>query len=133
MILLDASALICGIRKEPEIGRLRQVVESSRLIAIGAPILLEAGMVLDGRNIDSRLPLHQFVDALGAEILDFRAEHYSMALSAFMRFGKGRHPAALNFGDCLSYSYAQITGLTLVYKGEDFGLTDLPRLERLDA
>lgn len=48
-----------------------------------------------------------------------------MALSAFLRFGKGRHAARLNFGDCLSYAYAAVTGLPLVYKGETFGLTDL--------
>ena len=68
-----------------------------------------------------------------AEFLEFRWEHGELALSSFLRFGKGRHPAALNFGDCISYLYARLSGLTLVYRGSDFGQTDLAKLERLDT
>lgn len=102
-------------------------------VAVGAPILVEAGLVLAGRRVDPRIALDNFLHSINAQILDFRVEHQAAALEAFLRFGKGRHPARLNFGDCLSYAYAAVHKLPLAYKGNDFGLTDLPHIHRLDA
>ncbi len=59
------------------------------------------------------------------EVIPFTAEHYEVAVDAFERFGKGRHPAALNFGDCLTYAVARLSGLPLLYTGDDFARTDL--------
>jgi ribonuclease VapC len=67
-----------------------------------------------------------------ADVLDCRRQHSEVAIAAFSRFGKGRHRARLNFGDCMSYAFARVSGLALVYTGEDFGFTDLERLVRLD-
>ena len=134
MILLDSSAIVCSLMREPEAVRLADRLASSRVVAVGAPTILESGMVLMRRGLDARRVLPGYLEAIGAETLDFRPEHTSIALAAFERFGKGStHPAQLNFGDCISYALAHVTGLTLVYKGADFGLTDLPRLHRLDA
>ena len=58
-------------------------------------------------------------------MIPFTEEHYDAAVDAFERFGKGRHPAALNFGDCLTYAVARLSGLRLLYIGEDFARTDL--------
>ena len=63
--------------------------------------------------------------SIGAEIVPFQEEHYEAAVSAFLRYGKGRHPARLNFGDCMSYALAVITGLPLLYTGDDFSKTDI--------
>jgi ribonuclease VapC len=59
------------------------------------------------------------------KVIPFTAEHYDAAVDAFERFGKGRHPAALNFGDCLTCAVARLSGLPLLYTGEDFARTDL--------
>jgi ribonuclease VapC len=62
---------------------------------------------------------------MSAEIVPFTQEHYEAAVSAFLRYGKGRHPAGLNFGDCMSYALAVVSGLPLLYTGTDFSLTDV--------
>lgn len=132
MILLDSSAILCAIRQESGSDRLHAILRDARLVAVGAPLVLEAGMVLSRDFPEGRYALEGFLRNFQAEILEFRREHTEMALSAFLRFGKGRHPAGLNYGDCMSYAFAKLSGLTLVYKGEDFGATDLEHLLRLD-
>ena len=78
--------------------------------------------------------LPEFLDALRAERIPFRDEHQRVALAAFLRFGRGRHPAQqLNFGDCMSYAVARVSELPLVHKGDKFGRTDLTLLHRLDV
>jgi ribonuclease VapC len=109
-----------------------ELLTGAKVVAIGAPVMLEAGIVAAARGLDPRM-LTGYLDAIGAEVLDFRKEHQSVALQAFLRFGKGRHPASLNYGDCMSYAFARITELTLAYTGGDFGQTDLTRLAHLDA
>ncbi|MEZ5356943.1 MAG: type II toxin-antitoxin system VapC family toxin [Bryobacteraceae bacterium] len=133
MILLDSSALVCALIGEPGADELRDLLEGARAVAVGAPMVLEAGIVLAARGLDARHGLGGYLDAIEAEVLEFRKEHQSVALGAFLRFGKGRHPAGLNYGDCMSYAFAQVTQMTLAYKGEDFGQTDLKRLSRLGS
>jgi len=69
--------------------------------------------------------LHGLLRSIGAEIVPFTEEHYDAAVSAFLRYGKGRHPAGLNFGDCMSYAFARVSGLPLLYVGTDFSKTDI--------
>lgn len=96
------------------------------LLAVGAPTLLETAMVLSSRlGKDPRLALNGFLRKMDVEVIPFTAEHYEVAVDAFERFGKGRHPAALNFGDCVSYAVARLSGLPLLYTGNDFARTDL--------
>ena len=84
-------------------------------------------MVLSGRlQRDARPTLYGLLRNMGAEIVPFTEEHYEAALSAFLRYGKGRHPAGLNFGDCMSYAFARVSGLPLLYTGGDFSKTDVP-------
>ena len=81
-------------------------------------------MVLSTRfRQDSRPLLAGFLRRINAEIIEFNEDHYEAALSAFLRFGKGRHPAALNFGDCMSYALASVSGLPLLYAGIEFSRT----------
>lgn len=132
MILLDSSAVLCGLLNEPGAPRLRSLLGQAKFVAIGSPALLEASLVMSSRSADGRHMVEGFLRDCGAEVLEFRRDHSEVALSAFLRFGKGRHPARLNFGDCMSYALARVSGLALVYTGDDFELTDLVRLVRLD-
>ena len=66
-----------------------------------------------------------FLRRLDAEVVPFNEEHLDAALAAFIRFGRGRHPAALNFGDCMSYAVASVSGMPLLFTGEDFSRTDI--------
>ena len=132
-MLLDSSAIVCAILREEGSERLHELLNQAKVVAVATPCLLEAGLVLSGRGVDARVVLPPFLDALKAERIAFREEHQRVALDAFLRFGRGRHAAQLNFGDCMSYAVARVSGLPLVYEGEDFGRTDLPLLHRLDV
>ncbi|MGA2739136.1 MAG: type II toxin-antitoxin system VapC family toxin [Bryobacteraceae bacterium] len=66
-----------------------------------------------------------FLRRLEAEVISFNEEHLDSAVTAFIRFGCGRHPAALNFGDCMSYAVASVAGMPLLFTGEDFRRTDI--------
>ena len=95
---------------------------------VGAPTLLETVMVLSARlGQDARPIVFAFLRRLEAEVLPFQQEHLDAATTAFLRFGRGRHPAGLNFGDCMSYAVAAVAGLPLLFTGEDFTKTDIAR------
>ena len=125
-LVLDSSAMLAILLGEPGHEELLQRIEEASLVAVGAPTLAETGMVLSSRlGLDARSLLMDFVRDGEIEVVPFTDDHLSAAIGAFQRFGKGRHPAALNFGDCLSYAVANVGGMELVYVGEDFGRTDL--------
>ncbi len=89
--------------------------------------MLETVMVLSSR-VPSRDPLALvlgLLGQLGVEIMPFTPQHIEVAAEAFLRFGNGRHRAALNYGDCISYAFAALTGYPLLYVGNDFTHTDL--------
>ena len=95
-----------------------------RLIA--APTLVEAEMVAFARHGGSMLAaLRALVHETGLDIVPFSAVHVEVATEAFRLYGKGQHPAGLNFGDCFSYALAKATGEPLLYKGNDFARTDI--------
>jgi ribonuclease VapC len=125
-MVVDSSALISILLEEPGHEALLEKAGSAEAIFVGAPTALETAMVLSARfRRDARPMLSGFLRRTNAEIIDFGEHHYEAALSAFLRFGKGRHPAALNFGDCMSYALASISGLPLLYAGSDFSRTDI--------
>ncbi|MBZ5674384.1 MAG: type II toxin-antitoxin system VapC family toxin [Acidobacteriia bacterium] len=125
-MVLDSSALVAILREEPgHEGLLPKALSADRTV-VGAPVALEAAMVLSGRwHRDARSTLQGLLRSIGAEIVPFSEEHYEAAISAFLRYGKGRHPAGLNFGDCMSYAFARVSGLPLLYTGSDFSKTDI--------
>lgn len=83
-------------------------------------------MVLIGRGTpEFTKELDLLLEQVGAEFVPFNYELAKRARDAFVRFGRGRHPARLNFGDCASYALAQARGLPLLYKGDDFARTDV--------
>jgi ribonuclease VapC len=126
-MVLDTSALVSIHLEESGFQELFRKVDAASHVVIGAPTLVEAAMVLSGRSkADARLALSIGLRRMQARIVPFTEEHYQGAVSAFLRYGKGRHPAALNFGDCMSYALARISGLPLLYTGDDFSQTDIP-------
>jgi ribonuclease VapC len=125
-MVLDTSALVAIHLEEPGFRELFRKIDEAPTVMMAAPNLLEAAMVLSGRaKADARLALAIGLRRLGVEIVPFTPEHYEAAVTAFLRFGKGRHPAGLNFGDCMSYALAAERGLPLLYTGSDFSLTDI--------
>ncbi len=128
-MILDTSALVAVITVEQSASVLFDVLADASVISVGAPSLVETAMVLEGRfagsspDASSRLAL--FMARFDVEILPFVTQHWSVAWAAFLRYGKGRHPAGLNFGDCLTYATAKLAGQPLLCLGEDFARTDL--------
>ncbi|MGH9464092.1 MAG: type II toxin-antitoxin system VapC family toxin [Thermoanaerobaculia bacterium] len=114
------------VRREDGCDRLVERMAAADFLAIGAPTLAEAAMVLEARlGLDARPILERFVADLQVETVPFGAGHWREAHAAFRRYGKGRHRAALNFGDCLSYALARLADAPLPYVGDDFARTDV--------
>jgi ribonuclease VapC len=106
--------------------RLVRALAIAPRVAIGAPTLLEATMVLVAKEGEpSRLALAQFLRDYEITPIAFDDLHREVAVEAFLRYGKGRHPAGLNYGDCMSYATAKVADAPLLFVGADFAQTDL--------
>ena len=125
-MVLDSSAIVALLRDEPEADRLRDSISMAPTLMVGAPTLLETAMVLSRYlGAGTQTALLDVLTAIDAEVVPFTQEHAEAAQEAFARFGKGRHPAALNFGDCMAYAIAKVAGHPLLYVGSDFSQTDV--------
>ena len=125
-MVLDSSAILALLLEEPGHEKVLQQLRSASIVAVGAPTLVETAMVLSSRlRRDARPLLNAFLRQAEAEVVPFGGDHYEIAIDAFQRYGKGRHPAALNFGDCLTYAVASLSGMPLLFTGQDFSKTDL--------
>ena len=125
-MVVDSSALISMLLEEPGYETLLEKAGRADAVFLGAPTALETAMVLSARfRKDARPMLTGFLRRMNAQIVEFNQEHYEVAMSAFLRFGKGRHPADLNFGDCMSYALAATSGQLLLFSGTDFSRTDI--------
>jgi ribonuclease VapC len=126
-VAIDTSAIIAILFQEAEAEAFQSIVESNPSIVTG-PILIEALMVLTGRGIENpETELKDFIEGNSVDVLSFDQQMTVLAQEAFLAFGKGRHPAKLNFGDCMAYALARSQGVPLLFKGEDFALTDIER------
>jgi ribonuclease VapC len=125
-MIIDTSAVIAIIGKEPDYELLERALVSTGERRIGAPSYLEAGMVVLGRwGHRGKTLLARLLQERGVEVIPFTDEHANIALDAFNRFGKGRHKAGLNFGDCMAYATAYVAREPLLSVGDDFPHTDL--------
>ncbi|MGX1787766.1 type II toxin-antitoxin system VapC family toxin [Bosea sp. NPDC055332] len=125
-IVVDSSAIIAILRSEPEQDRLLAGLNTSSANFCSMVTFVESFMVSTNRNADAPVVLHlRLLDDLGIETVPLDQKQAVLAAEAFLRFGKGRHPAKLNLGDCFSYALAKSLNAPLLYKGEDFGLTDI--------
>lgn len=126
-MILDSSAVIACLLREPGHERLVAAIQAAPQVAVGAPTVIEIGLVLvSPLGVVGKTLLARFLEEAQAEVLPLAVEHWAIAVDAFLRYGKGRHPAALNFGDCQVYAVARVAGLPLLCTGDDFGRTDLP-------
>jgi ribonuclease VapC len=132
-MIVDTSVVIAILLREPGFKDLVTVLQSVREVGIGTPTLAEASIVLASRSErDPRPILSRFMQEFHLVEVPFGEPHWREAASACLRFGKGRHPARLNFGDCLSYATARVADQPLLYVGEDFSRTDIePAVQRM--
>jgi ribonuclease VapC len=125
-MIVDSSALVAIMLLEPEALPFTRLIAQAAAPKISAPTLLETNMVLSGRRgFVAEDRLKDYLAKARIATIPFTADHAAVARDAFMRYGKGRHPAGLNFGDCISYATARLEAMPLLFKGDDFRLTDV--------
>ncbi len=127
MIVIDSSALIAILRREPEADRYLKIIATAGRCLLSAVSLLETSLVLAGRTGDKSAwaGLDALIARAGMQVVAHDGDLAAAAREAFLRYGKGRHPAALNLGDCAAYALAKTRSLPLLFKGGDFPATDL--------
>jgi ribonuclease VapC len=124
-MVIDTSALAAIFFHEPERDAFRDAIVTASSRLISAATVLEAGMVIEGRRgCGAGREFDLFVVRAQIQIVPIDAELADLARSAWRKYGKGRHPAGLNFGDCFSYALAKATGEALLAKGTEFAKTD---------
>lgn len=126
-MIVDSSALIAILRDESECAAFSDLIESAEPVRISAATILETSVVVDARRnpILSR-KFDELIRSSGIVIEPFTVEQASITRSAYADFGKrSGHPAGLNFGDCFSYALATAMDESLLFKGNDFGHTDI--------
>jgi len=124
MIVIDSSVFVATIAQEPEAERLNRALglAAGRLLSAGN--YMECAIVAETR-FDGRATLNEWLRRRRIAVVPVDREMAEAAADAFRRFGKGRHPAKLNYGDCFAYALARARVLPLLYKGDDFALTDI--------
>lgn len=127
MIVVDSSAFIAVLKREPEADAFLHIIEHARECLVSAITHFETSIVLAGRAGDREawLGLNALIRRAAMQIVPHDASLAEVVREGFLRFGKGRHPAALNFGDCAAYALAKTRDAPLLFKGHDFPLTDL--------
>ena len=126
MIVVDTSAIMAIFNEEPEAVEVASLLSSAGAACMAAPTRLELVMVAIGRKEEpGRAMAEALLARFNVSVVNWTDDHASIAADAFLRFGKGRHPAALNFGDCMAYALAKSLDAPLLFKGDDFALTDI--------
>jgi len=124
-MIVDASALLAIVLNEPDAATFVEALRASELSAISAAGYVEAGIRAD-HDPERGQFLDILIDAFDIEVAEVTREQAVVARGAYRLYGKGRHPAGLNFGDCFAYALAKARSQPLLYKGRDFVKTDLP-------
>lgn len=123
MIVVDTSALVAILCDEPEAVRCRDVLENAELCVISAGTFQELLVVSAGRGLEE--PARRLVAGMRMVVVDVTEELAELGSRCYRRWGKGAHPARLNFGDCFAYAVAEKWDLPLLYVGDDFARTDI--------
>jgi ribonuclease VapC len=125
-MVVDTSAIMAILRQEPDASAYAQLIETANVRLISAVSVLESGILAISRKGDQGArELDSFLIAAELEVVPFESEQAAVARDAFRRFGKGRHAANLNFGNCAAYALAATHAEPLLFKGNDFSATDL--------
>ena len=125
MIVVDSSALMAISLEEPEAENCRRALASSEKIAMSAATLVESSIVAAGRGVARRLA--RLLELIAPEVAPVTEASARRAVEAHRRWGRGNHPAALNFGDCFAYELATARDCPLLFIGDDFTRTDVKR------
>lgn len=125
-MIVDSSALVAILFKEADAAAFASALRDAQACAVAAPTVVEATIVAEGRAGPGMAgELDDLLRAVDADVVAFTAEHAALARDAWRRYGKGRHPAGLNLGDCFAYALAKARGEALLFKGDDFVHTDV--------
>ncbi len=125
-MIVDASAIVAIILDEPDAAALWTTVLEAERVGVSAATLVEASMVLESRlGSIAGARIREWLEMADVEVLSFEDGHWQFAVAGWRRFGKGRHPAKLNFGDCLTYGTAKYYDQPVLCVGNDFPQTDL--------
>jgi ribonuclease VapC len=125
-MIIDTSAIIAILNDEPERRAFNQAIEKSDVCLLSTAGFVEASIVMENsRGYEGLRDFDLWMSAAGIVLAPVDVDQAQIARQAFRQYGKGRHPAALNFGDCFSYALTKASGLPLLFKGEDFKKTDI--------
>lgn len=125
-MIVDSSAIVAILFGEEEAPRFATAMKNADELVMAAPNFVETALVSEGRvGAEMGRRLDELIKGSGVQIIPFTAEHAALARDAWRRYGKGRHPAGLNLGDCFAYALAKETGQPLLFKGQDFAQTDI--------
>ena len=125
-MIVDASAVLAVILQEPDAHRFSLALAETETARIAAPNWLEVALVIDSRaDDDLHARFATLLRAMDIVVAPFEPRHATEARHAWQRFGRGRHPAKLNYGDCMAYGFAKAENKPLLFKGNDFALTDI--------
>ncbi|MDE0172079.1 MAG: type II toxin-antitoxin system VapC family toxin [Defluviicoccus sp.] len=125
-MIVDSSALLAILLHETDAKRYAAAISNAPTRRMSVANVLEASMVAESRGGEAAgHALDRQLERAEMELVPVTAEQLAAARRAWRRFGRGNHPAALNFGDCFAYALAETTGEPLLFKGEDFALTDV--------
>jgi ribonuclease VapC len=125
-VILDSSAILAILLREHGFEPLVEKLASAPAAGVGAPTLAEAGIVLSARiGREAKSLLTTFLADTDIVVVPFGEVHWRTAVDAFQRYGKGRHRAGLNFGDCMTYATARLAEQPLLFTGGDFAKTDV--------
>lgn len=125
-MVLDTSALLAILRNEPERRAFNEAIEAAESRVVSLATFVEVSVVMGARYGSEGLrDLDTFLAKAAIELVPVDLQQAISARSAYLRFGKGRHPAGLNYGDCFAYALAATRGEPLLFKGSDFSKTDV--------
>ena len=125
-MIIDTSAILAILFAEDDAKRYADAMAGAEVRLISAASYLEAGIVVDNQmGVVAGKQLEALISRAGIEVEAVTRKHAEIARQAYLDFGKGNHPARLNFGDCFAYALARTTGLPLLFKGDDFSKTDI--------
>jgi ribonuclease VapC len=129
-MVVDTSALLAILQNEAERRAFNEAMETADSRSLSVASFVEISIVIEARHgAEGIRHLDRFLDRANVTVVPMDLEQGRLARQAFSRFGKGRHEAGLNFGDCFSYALAQVLGEPLLFKGEDFSRTDVIRYQ----
>jgi len=127
-MIVDTSALVAVLYREPEAAAFARIIHDAGACRMSVASYVELSMVIEKQlGPNGMRQAEAFLRRAGIALEPVTLEQGELARQAFLAFGKGRHKAGLNFGDCFSYALAKATGEPLLFKGEDFSATDIEK------